>query len=440
MKKNNTIISYPTISYTDNSKLGRFIKIPYSFIKNICNKKNPMRNTVKVLENLEHKTNTDTIAKKISSLYYKKNKKSMTQIEETKRENISQKRHKPENKTKKSCKLLEEFANEFDDFKKKKLNHSYRIKVDLTKKNRRIYYSFNKNYLKGDSYQIENIEDKIKKLSQKNISKDNKLKKYQNLSAPINSKRGKNQIRKNTNPLKKINERNLDNMYKENKIFNPYYKEINLNSSGNSNKKDTENNEFDDIAQRQHGHSQKKNYRFNITKRIRNIKPTNTQINLKKKIYEFLKNYNNCSYNKINPKVSNFITKSRERKLKSNLNDFSLLSYNKSIINGTIQKSKNKNKTIISLRKKSTTNSLATEKPINTKKKLYYSQKLNSGEIFDYFTKKCRINLEKKMNDNKQKTKSFITAKSIIIDKPGKKDKNKKLKKRDLLTISFTNI
>ena len=429
MKSNNSIIPYTSINFMNSSIGNRFIKIPYSFVKNFYGKKTSNQQNHKVLESPRNIINTDTIIETIPSFNSNNYKKTVIQTETTEQENISQKRHRPKNKSKKTCKLLDEFSNEFDLIRKNNLNYSYRINVDLLKKKQKKFFSFNKNNSSGCNNYRKNLNKNHIKIWFHNSFKDNRFKRYQTLSRSIKKKYLNSKIRitsnkfKNNNKLK-INLNNLDG------LFTHCNKEINLyTTSENTTKNGAKNFEYDDLAQKHHGNSQIKDNKYNISEILRKIKPHNTQTSLCKKNGLF----NNSSNLKTNPRMSNNLTKFiKERK--QYLNNFFQIYKNQSKMHSYIQKPKNNKNNInkITLKKINTTNSFATKTSTNIKKYpktniLCNSNKLDNTKIYGYFTNKSKKNSENRMDVYKQTTKNYINIKQIFLDKPKKNGQNKKL-------------
>ena len=165
MKLSISLTAYSNINQTNTSKNGEFFKIPYSLIKKYCDKKNSKQKIEKTIESPETKTNADTITETISTLNSKNYIKTSLQTEKTEQENISQKRHKPKNKTKKNCKLLEEFTDEYNDLNKKNLNNSYSFNIDIAKKKQRKYFSVDKNYSSKNDEDRKKTENEIGRAS-----------------------------------------------------------------------------------------------------------------------------------------------------------------------------------------------------------------------------------------------------------------------------------
>ena len=429
MKLSISLTAYSNINQTNTSKNGEFFKIPYSLIKKYCDKKNSKQKIEKTIESPETKTNADTITETISTLNSKNYIKTSLQTEKTEQENISQKRHKPKNKTKKNCKLLEEFTDEYNDLNKKNLNNSYSFNIDIAKKKQRKYFSVDKNYSSKNDEDRKKTENVIsKKIWLENCNKNNKLKNYQALSSSIKNRYFNNKNRVLSTRIQKINTYtiNFENKYNKNRFLTPFQKEINLNKSENSKKIEEENVECEELAQRHHGNNQKNNY---------GIKASNTTNNKKKPICMVMnptkrKNIflNSSSNVKTNTRKNNNLTKIRGKKF--TFNDFSFIHYNQNKINSYIKKSQVKNNIF---KKLNTTNSMIKKKTRNQNNEsktniIYDSKKLNSTEVFGYFIKKCRPNLENRTNNYKRKVKNFEDLKKIIFGEIQKNVTNKKNK------------
>ena len=429
MKLSISLTAYSNINPMNTSKNGEFFKIPYTLIKNYCDKKNSKQKIEKTIESPETKTNADTITDTISTLNSKNYIKTSLQPYKREQENISQKRHKPKNKTKKTCKLLEEFTEEYNDLNNKKLNSSYNFNIDLTKKNQSKYFSVDKNYSSRNDEDRKNTEDYIsKKIWLENCNKNNKLKNYQTLSSSIKNRYFNNKNRVISTQIPKINPYiiNFENKYNKNRFITPFQKEINLNKSENCQKIEEENIECEELAQRHHGKNQMNNYVAKASNNTNNKKkPICMVMNPTNRKNIFL---NSSSNVKTNSRKNNNLTKIRGKKL--TLNDFSVINYNQSKINSYIKKSQIKNSIF---KKLNTTNSMVKKKTHNQNNEsktniIYDSKKLNSTEVFGYFIKKCRPNLVNRTNNYKGKVKNFEDIKKIILGEIKKNVTNKKNK------------
>lgn len=399
MKLNISLIPRTIINPNSSSHNNRFFKISYAIIKNLCNKKNSKQKTGKIPESSESRTNSNTAAETITFLNSKINIKSIKKIEILKQNNINKKRNKKKIKKIRNCKLIEEFANEFNNIISKNLNNSYSINIDLMKKKLENYFSINMKDLKRNNDKFKNITNIPTRKWVENCGKNNNLRKYEALSASIKSKHLNDKIRKIPKLLKipNVNIINFDNIYNKNKLFNSFYEEVKLCTSENK-RNDPKNFECDEIAQRRPGHNKIKKNNSNKAKNKKSKESNITQINLTNKKYESIKI---CPNNKLNPRMSINITKFRERKTNNNNNGL-----------------KTTNSRIILVKKRSISIK-------NSKNNTINNSKIRSGdEIF--FSRKSQMTFENKPNENKQRTKNIINIKTLKFEETGKNLKNKK--------------
>ena len=423
MKSNNSFVFQKTTN-SNFVKNNQFFKIQHVLI-NLYEKKIPKDKNIKIFDTPEPKTNSDTAIETITNSNSKIILKTIQTTETTEQENTNQKRHKPKIRRKKYCKLIEKFANSFNDIEKKNLNNSFCGNAVLIEKKINKFISSKKNSLVKNNNKINNkIQNTInipRKKWEYNYEVDSNLKKYRTLSASIKNKNLNNKNRKIPKQLEITNKINYVNLFNQNKFFNPYFKEVNYYTSENS-KIDMKNFEFDEIAQRRPGHNKLKINNYNDAKSKKNTNPNTTKINFKKKKLEIL---NFCSDIEFNPRNSNNLKKFKERKKK--LNDPSPIPSNKKIINIRIKDLKNKNN--IGLKKLSTKNIFSKNKLIKRKKLFIktteYSPKILDGrETSYYLSNKKQITLGNSQKSHIQKSKNFITMPNFRFFEVGKIVKN----------------
>ena len=119
MKSNNSFVFQKTTN-SNFVKNNQFFKIQHVLI-NLYEKKIPKDKNIKIFDTPEPKTNSDTAIETITNSNSKIILKTIQTTETTEQENTNQKRHKPKIRRKKYCKLIEKFANSFNDIEKKKL-------------------------------------------------------------------------------------------------------------------------------------------------------------------------------------------------------------------------------------------------------------------------------------------------------------------------------